>query len=116
MAAAHRGPARLRAVPEDGDRPRRLSHSARRPAAMDSMIKTAPDSPWHEGELAIQRHIGVADQMATVGRRTIRDHLTEQHRAFYPQLPFIVAGTVDAAGDAWVTVLSGRPGFLRAPD
>jgi predicted pyridoxine 5'-phosphate oxidase superfamily flavin-nucleotide-binding protein len=31
-------------------------------------------------------------------------------------LPFIVAGAVDRAGDAWATILAGEPGFLQSPD
>ena len=73
-------------------------------------------SPWHQGEIEVQESAGVVEQMAPIGRRAIRDHLIEQHRAFYPQLPFIVAGAVDPAGDVWATLISGRPGFLHAPD
>jgi ferredoxin-NADP reductase/predicted pyridoxine 5'-phosphate oxidase superfamily flavin-nucleotide-binding protein len=73
-------------------------------------------SPWHEGELLIQRSAGVAEQMDPVGRRVVRDHLIEQHRDFYPQLPFIAVGSVDPAGHAWATVLPGKPGFLFSPD
>lgn len=83
------------------------------------MFDSAPiedGSPWHEGELAIQRRAGVIEQMAPIGRRNIRDHLIEQHRAFYPKLPFIVAGSVDLAGDAWATLLAGKPGFLHSRD
>lgn len=73
-------------------------------------------SPWHQGELDIQNAVGVAEQMVPVGRRNVRDHLIEQHRAFYPLLPFVVAGTVDPAGDAWATLMAGKPGFLSSPD
>jgi predicted pyridoxine 5'-phosphate oxidase superfamily flavin-nucleotide-binding protein len=72
-------------------------------------------APWHAGEIALQRSVGVAEKMAAHGR-VLRDHLIEQHRAFFPQLPFILAGAVDRAGDAWATMLVGRPGFLHAPD
>jgi hypothetical protein len=72
-------------------------------------------SPWHAGEVAIQRSAGVAEKMAAVGR-VLRDHMIDQHRQFYPQLPFILAGAVDEAGDAWATILAGKPGFLSAPD
>ena len=74
-----------------------------------------PSSPWHAGEIAMQRTAGVAEKLAARGN-LLRDHLIEQHRQFYPQLPFIVAGAVDRTGDAWATILSGRPGFLHAPD
>jgi len=83
---------------------------------MDGSIPISNASPWHEGEIALQRRAGVAERMETVGRRVLRDHLIDQHREFYPQLPFIVAGAVDPSGNAWATVLAGRPGFLSSPD
>jgi predicted pyridoxine 5'-phosphate oxidase superfamily flavin-nucleotide-binding protein len=73
-------------------------------------------SAWHDGEIALQRQAGVAERMRDVGKRVVRDHLIDQHRAFYPLLPFVVLGAVDAAGDAWATLRAGRPGFLQAPD
>lgn len=71
---------------------------------------------WHEGERFIQETLGVAERMASVGQRVIRDHMPDQHRAFYAQLPFIVLGTVDEAGAPWATFLEGRPGFVTSPD
>jgi uncharacterized protein len=76
----------------------------------------AIQSPWHTGELTIQRSIGVAERMDKVGRSNLRNFLLEQHREFYPLLPFIALGAVDAAGDAWATLRAGRPGFLSSPD
>jgi uncharacterized protein len=76
----------------------------------------AIQSPWHTGELAIQRSIGVAERMETVGRSNLRNFLLEQHREFYPLLPFIALGAVDPAGDAWATLRAGRPGFLSSSD
>ena len=73
-------------------------------------------SPWHAGEQQLQAHVGVAERMEAFGRRVIRDAMPDQHRDFYRQLPFIVLGSVDPAGDAWVTLLSGRPGFMTSPD
>src|SRR5579863_306852 len=72
-------------------------------------------SPWHAGELALQRRAGVARQMDDVGRRVVRDHLIDQHREFYPLIPFVALGAVDADGDAWATLLAGEPGFMHAP-
>jgi uncharacterized protein len=76
----------------------------------------ASKSPWHSGEITIQRSIGAAEKMDTVGRNNLRNFLLDQHREFYPLLPFIVLGTVDPAGDAWATLRAGRPGFLSSPD
>lgn len=73
-------------------------------------------SPWHEGERRLQRQAGVAERMDAVGRKVIRDHLIDQHRLFYPQLPFVVLGAVDPVGDAWATLRARPPGFLAAPD
>jgi ferredoxin-NADP reductase/predicted pyridoxine 5'-phosphate oxidase superfamily flavin-nucleotide-binding protein len=73
-------------------------------------------SPWHAGELAIQRHAGVAERMDDVGRRVVRDYMPEQHREFFSQLPFMVIGAVDDAGGAWATLRAGLPGFAESPD
>ena len=70
---------------------------------------------WHEGEKFIQAKLGVVERMDIVGRRVVRDFLPDQHRDFYAQLPFIVLGSVDAAGDPWATFLEGRPGFMSSP-
>lgn len=75
-----------------------------------------PPSPFHEGEVALQKTVGVAERMEIFGRRVIRDFMPDQHREFYRQLPFIIIGSVDPLGDTWVTLLSGRPGFMTSPD
>ncbi|MBR8837323.1 MAG: pyridoxamine 5'-phosphate oxidase family protein [Stigonema ocellatum SAG 48.90 = DSM 106950] len=74
------------------------------------------ESPFHTGEIAIQERLGVRDQIDQQGRRMIRDYLPDQHREFYPQLPFLIAGTVDAYGRPWASILVGEPGFLSTPD
>ncbi|MEY9536483.1 pyridoxamine 5'-phosphate oxidase family protein [Sinorhizobium fredii] len=81
---------------------------------MDGRI--LPASPWHDGEIKLQRQSGVETRMDEFGRRVLRDHLIEQHREFYPLLPMVVLGAVDQRGDPWATLRAGRPGFLRAPD
>ena len=73
-------------------------------------------SPWHPGELAIQRSVGVTERMDRVGHSHLRNFLIDQHREFFPLLPFIALGTVDPAGDAWATLRAGLPGFLNSPD
>lgn len=70
---------------------------------------------WHEGETFLQEKLGVAERMAVVGQRVIRDFMPDQHRDFYAQLPFIVLGSVDTRGDAWATFVEGRPGFMTSP-
>jgi uncharacterized protein len=74
------------------------------------------ESPWHEGERTIQRHMGVAEKMELVGRHSIRGFLVDQHRQFYPQLSFVVLGSVAPGGAVWATLRAGPPGFLQSPD
>lgn len=82
------------------------------------MTETLTDtpSPFHPGEVAIQSALGVAEKIGQFGRRVIRNHMPDQHRDFYAQLPFIVLGAVDGAGDAWATLIAGAPGFMHSPD
>lgn len=83
---------------------------------MRSSDEIPAGSPFHSGEIELQRKLGVSERMDTFGRRVIRDHMPEQHRDFFEQLPFLVAGTVDASGDVWATLLAGEPGFAHSPD
>lgn len=73
-------------------------------------------SPFHEGEQAAQRRVGVRDRIEAVGRRVIRGIMPDQHRAFFEQLPFVLVGSVDDAGRPWASILVGEPGFIRSPD
>ncbi|SAK68955.1 pyridoxamine 5'-phosphate oxidase-like FMN-binding protein [Caballeronia hypogeia] len=76
----------------------------------------AGSAPWHPGELAIQKAFGVQERMDDVGRRVVRSYMPDQHRQFFAQLPFMVAGTVDERGDPWATLIAGHPGFMHTPD
>jgi predicted pyridoxine 5'-phosphate oxidase superfamily flavin-nucleotide-binding protein len=71
---------------------------------------------FHAGERAVQARVGVDERMAQLGPRVIRDFMPEQHRTFFEQLPFLIAGTVDADGQPWASVLAQPPGFIRSPD
>lgn len=73
-------------------------------------------SPFHEGELAIQRQLGVAERMDAFARKVVRDYMTDQHRAFFSQLPFLVVANVDMQGYPAVTLLAGRPGFANSSE
>jgi ferredoxin-NADP reductase/predicted pyridoxine 5'-phosphate oxidase superfamily flavin-nucleotide-binding protein len=83
---------------------------------MSTSIDPDVASPWHAGEVELQRHIGVADYVREHGSAWVRSHLIEQHRTFYPLLPFIAIGAVDLAGNVWATLRAGPPGFLQSPD
>jgi predicted pyridoxine 5'-phosphate oxidase superfamily flavin-nucleotide-binding protein len=71
---------------------------------------------FHAGERAVQARAGVAARMAELGPRVIRDFMPDQHRVFFEQLPFLIAGTMDADGQPWASVLAQPPGFIRSPD
>src|SRR5471030_2527999 len=68
------------------------------------------DQPlFHAGELEAQRRVGVLDKMERQGRRGVRSLMPDQHRQFFAQLPFMLAGAVDADGQPWATILTGAP-------
>jgi hypothetical protein len=80
-----------------------------------SIVFPSP-SPFHRGERAIQQRLGVREQMECFGSRVIRDHMPQQHREFYQQLPFIFVGHADSRGWPWASILFNKPGFISSPD
>ncbi len=74
------------------------------------------ESPFHQGERTLQERLGVRDQAEKQARRIVRDYLTEQHRVFFAQLPFVLVGAVDPQERPWASILFGPPGFLFSPD
>jgi predicted pyridoxine 5'-phosphate oxidase superfamily flavin-nucleotide-binding protein len=74
------------------------------------------EAPFHAGEREAQLRAGVRERAEQAGRRAIRSYMPEQHRAFFAQLPMLLAGTVDGDGRLWASVLTGRPGFISTPD
>lgn len=71
------------------------------------------DGPWHLGERKAQALSGLDRFPNGAG---IRDFMPDQHRVFFAQLPFVVAGTLDAAGASMATLLVGGEGFVASPD
>ena len=51
-------------------------------------------SPFHSGETAVQERLGVRDKIEPFAKRVVRDHMPDQHREFFGELPFVLAGTV----------------------
>ena len=70
---------------------------------------------WHAGERLLQERAGVAARMAEIGPRLLRDFMPEQHRAFFAELPFVVAGTLAAEGQPWASLVAGPVGFAHSP-
>lgn len=71
---------------------------------------------FHEGERLMQARVGVRDRMAAIGEQAIRTFMPDQHRTFFAQLPFVIAGSMDAEGQAWASILANLPGFISSPD
>ena len=81
------------------------------------MTREGPSrSPWHRGEQILQEREGVAERMAELGARIVRDFMPEQHRTFFAQLPFLVLGAVDQRGAPWAGLVEGPAGFVHSPD
>ncbi|WP_417461652.1 pyridoxamine 5'-phosphate oxidase family protein [Kordiimonas sp.] len=76
---------------------------------------TEHKSPFHEGELAIQGMLGIADKVHKYASRGIRPFMPDQHRAFYEMLPHIFVGSLDAGGNPWASILHGVAGFMSSP-
>jgi ferredoxin-NADP reductase/predicted pyridoxine 5'-phosphate oxidase superfamily flavin-nucleotide-binding protein len=53
--------------------------------------------------------------MERFGRQVIQDHLPDQHREFYQQLPFVLVGHADQSGWPWASILFNPPGFMSSP-
>jgi predicted pyridoxine 5'-phosphate oxidase superfamily flavin-nucleotide-binding protein len=84
-------------------------------SAMNETPNTTTNG-WHAGEREAQRRAGVAEKLAAHGPRVLRPFMTDQHRQFFDQLPFLVVGSVDGQGRPWASLLSGYPGFAGSPD
>jgi hypothetical protein len=67
--------------------------------------------PFHAGELRAQALAGVETVAAP-----IRDRMPEQHRTFFPLLPFLCVAVADAEGWPLATFVQGPPGFALSPD
>jgi uncharacterized protein len=67
--------------------------------------------PFHAGELQAQALAGVEPFNAP-----IRNRMPDQHRTFFPLLPFVCVAVADAAGWPLATLVQGPPGFASSPD
>jgi predicted pyridoxine 5'-phosphate oxidase superfamily flavin-nucleotide-binding protein len=73
-------------------------------------------SPFHAGERAVQARIGVGERLERLGQRMVRDFMPEEHREFFEDLPFVIAASASPDGALWASLLTGEPGFVRAPE
>lgn len=66
--------------------------------------------PFHPGELRAQELAGGGPPGFA-----IRDHMPDQHRSFFPLLPFLCVAVADADGWPLATLVDAAPGFVSAP-
>ncbi|WP_167476372.1 pyridoxamine 5'-phosphate oxidase family protein [Nocardia arthritidis] len=72
-------------------------------------------SPFHPGELAVQRRMGQADTATRVGR-IISAEIPPVAALFLAEQRLVVLAAADADGRMWASQLTGAPGFVRAVD
>ncbi|MFG1794645.1 pyridoxamine 5'-phosphate oxidase family protein [Nocardia sp. NPDC049149] len=72
-------------------------------------------TPFHSGELEVQRRMGQAEIAGRVGRG-IRADIPDVAAAFLAEQPMIVIAAADAAGRLWASELVGPAGFVHAVD
>ncbi|MEU1194639.1 pyridoxamine 5'-phosphate oxidase family protein [Streptomyces sp. NPDC005813] len=69
---------------------------------------------YHSGSRAVQDRVGVRDLADHVGR-SIGQGIRPVAAAFLEQQPMLVLGAADpGTGTVWASLLTGRPGFVRA--
>lgn len=73
------------------------------------------ENPFHSGELSAQARAGFKGIAARVAP-FIRNHMPDQHRAFYQAQPFLVVAANDDQGRVWTTIIEGDDGFINSPD
>jgi len=67
--------------------------------------------PFHPGELQAQAMAGVEPFNAP-----IRNRMPDQHRTFFPLLPFVCVAVADGGGWPLATLVQGPPGFASSPN
>jgi predicted pyridoxine 5'-phosphate oxidase superfamily flavin-nucleotide-binding protein len=70
---------------------------------------------FHSGEIAVQTKAGVRRQAEKLAAG-IRDSISPDRREFAAAQRMAVLGTMDRRGGAWASVVTGKAGFLQAPD
>ena len=74
---------------------------------------TATD--YHRGERTAQALAGQLDHASRSGR-AIKGEMPDKAREFLAAQPLLVVGAADRRGRIWASLLTGEPGFVRAPE
>lgn len=70
---------------------------------------------YHSGELEVQQRAGVRSKSERIGK-TIAAVMPAAAQEFLRQQPFAVLSSVDKDDRVWVSVLTGKPGFMQSVD
>ncbi|WP_406344492.1 pyridoxamine 5'-phosphate oxidase family protein [Streptomyces sp. NBC_00648] len=73
----------------------------------------ATPTPYHPGSRAVQDRVGVREAADHVGR-AVGPGIRPVAAAFLELQPMLVLGAADEGGRMWASLLTGRPGFVRA--
>ncbi|NUO51652.1 MAG: flavin-nucleotide-binding protein [Polyangiaceae bacterium] len=63
----------------------------------------------------MQERAGVRELIEPIGQRILRDHMPDQHRAFFEMLPTLFIGLLDDERRPWASVIGGEAGFVTSP-
>ena len=74
-----------------------------------------PQSPFHEGELAVQERAGETELAAHNGR-ILGDEVPAGARGFLSRQPMLVVASADREGRLWASLLLGQPGLVSTAD
>jgi predicted pyridoxine 5'-phosphate oxidase superfamily flavin-nucleotide-binding protein len=72
-------------------------------------------SPFHGGELAVQRRAGMQTGASRIGG-SIRPTIPPAVQAFLRLQRMVVVASAGVAGQVWASLLTGEPGFAQALD
>ena len=80
-----------------------------------------PLTPFHEGELKVQKHLGVHEHVGSYAPRVVRPYMPEQHRDFFSAQPFLVVAARDSKGKMWSSLIfaasdPSTTDFVTSPD
>src|SRR5262245_6159525 len=70
---------------------------------------------FHEGERAVQRRAGVEAESRHLGRG-ISHEIPDGATAFLEGQRLAIVAGLDDADRVWASLVTGRPGFITAPD
>ena len=70
---------------------------------------------WHDGELAVQRLVMGQVRTDAPDQGPLRSFMTDQHRLFFAERPFLVVGALGQDGMPWASLLTGEAGFVSSP-